>query len=69
MSDNPDIIVSTPYKLIQLLRSNCINLNDVKSVVVDEADLIFTFGHYSEMHELKTYLHPKNTQVWELYFI
>lgn len=41
---SPNIIVSTPGRLIDLMEQNKINLNDVEYFVLDEADEMLSFG-------------------------
>ncbi|CAH8291585.1 unnamed protein product, partial [Heterobilharzia americana] len=60
--ENPDIIIGTPARLMQVLRSGFLSLKDLRCIVVDEADLIFTFGYETEIRELRSYL-PQNIQV------
>ncbi|CAH8839179.1 unnamed protein product [Trichobilharzia szidati] len=59
--ENPDIVIGTPSRLMQVLRSGFLSLKDLRCVVVDEADLIFTFGYEAEIRDLKSYL-PQNIQ-------
>ncbi|CAH8508537.1 unnamed protein product [Heterobilharzia americana] len=47
---------------MQVLRSGFLSLKDLRCIVVDEADLIFTFGYETEIRELRSYL-PQNIQV------
>ncbi|GEQ69348.1 hypothetical protein JCM33374_g3019 [Metschnikowia sp. JCM 33374] len=59
----PDIIISTPSKLIQVLQSNVnsnlINLSKVKSLVIDEVDLVLSYGYMEDLQQLETYLPVK----------
>lgn len=59
----PDIVISTPSKLIQVLQlnvtSNLIKLNKVKSLVIDEVDLILSYGYMEDLQLLETYLPVK----------
>lgn len=43
----PDIIISTPAKIVQCCQSGHLDLSNVKVLVIDEADLVLSFG-YSE---------------------
>ncbi|GBP21663.1 Probable ATP-dependent RNA helicase DDX56 [Eumeta japonica] len=57
--DKPDIVVATPSKaLIHLKASNMKLKDDLAMLVVDEADLIFSFGYEDEIKELLGFL-PK----------
>lgn len=51
--DKPDIVVATPSKVLAHLKANNMRLKDDLAVmVVDEADLIFSFGYEAEVKEL-----------------
>lgn len=57
--EKPDIVVGTPGRTLQHLKSGNLNLKkSLELLVIDEADLVFSFGYESEMKELITYL-PK----------
>jgi len=44
-SNPPDIIVSTPARLLDRLRTTSIDLSGLSFLVLDEADLILSYGH------------------------
>ena len=47
LRDRPDIVVATPAGLVTHVRSGQLNLKkSVETLVVDEADLILSFGKY-----------------------
>lgn len=53
LSDKPDIVVSTPSRALAHLNANNMKLKeDLAVMVVDEADLIFSFGYEDEVKEL-----------------
>lgn len=53
LSDKPDIIVSTPSRALVHLKANNMRLKeDLAMMVVDEADLVFSFGYEDEIKEL-----------------
>ncbi|CAG9125790.1 unnamed protein product [Plutella xylostella] len=59
LANKPDIVVSTPSKAITHIKSNNMRLkDDLAMLVVDEADLIFSFGYEDEVKELLGFL-PK----------
>lgn len=45
LSNPPDIIVSTPARLLDQLRLMPLNLSGLSFLVLDEADLILSYGH------------------------
>lgn len=57
----PDIVIGTPAKLLAHIQAGSLfNLKKtLKSLVVDEADLLFSFGFESEMHKLIEKAVPK----------
>ncbi|CAK1579901.1 unnamed protein product [Parnassius mnemosyne] len=59
LSDKPDIVVATPSRALAHLKANSMRLKeDLAMLVVDEADLVFSFGYEDEIKELLSYL-PK----------
>lgn len=53
LSDKPDIVVATPSRALAHLKAGNMRLKDDLAVmVVDEADLIFSFGYEDEVKEL-----------------
>ncbi|XP_055537687.1 probable ATP-dependent RNA helicase DDX56 isoform X2 [Wyeomyia smithii] len=56
LTERPDIIVSTPAKLIsQLKEGNLISKESLQSLVIDEADLMFSFGFENDLREIFNY--------------
>lgn len=54
--DKPDIVVATPSRALAHLKAGNMKLKqDLAVLVVDEADLIFSFGYESEIKELLRY--------------
>ncbi|XP_061715645.1 probable ATP-dependent RNA helicase DDX56 [Cydia pomonella] len=59
LSDKPDIVVATPSKALAHLKAGNMRLKeDLAMLVVDEADLVFSFGYEDEIKELLGHL-PK----------
>jgi len=57
-----DILVATPGRLLDLISSNAIKLNKVKTLVLDEADRMLSLGFTEELSELLGLL-PKQKQI------
>ncbi|PVV05021.1 hypothetical protein BB560_000463 [Smittium megazygosporum] len=58
----PEIIVSTPSKLLPYLKDESLNLcKSLEALVIDESDLVLSFGYKAELMEITGYL-PKNCQ-------
>ncbi|WP_207382831.1 DEAD/DEAH box helicase, partial [Marinomonas sp. MED121] len=47
-----DIIVATPGRLLDLISSNAVKLDKVKTLVLDEADRMLSLGFTDEINEL-----------------
>ena len=63
--ESPDILISTPAKLSQILNSNFFSLDDLKFLVIDEVDLILTFGYKEDLWKISEYLPlKKNLQTF-----
>lgn len=58
LSENPDIIVSTPSRLKDVLetRIETITLDNMKFLVIDEVDLVLTFGYEEDLNKIAEYL-------------
>ena len=53
MAENPDIVVGTPSRLLGHIRCGNLDLKtSVEIVVIDEADLMFSFGYEKDMQAL-----------------
>lgn len=51
--EKPDIIVSTPSKALAHLKANNMKLKkSLEMLVIDEADLVFSFGYEDEVKAL-----------------
>ncbi|WVW82491.1 ATP-dependent RNA helicase DBP9 [Kwoniella bestiolae CBS 10118] len=49
LNDNPDIIISTPTKLLSLLQSKSISLAQLCFLAIDEADLLLSYGFKDDL--------------------
>ena len=50
IGDLPDIIVGTPSRVLAHLKAGHIDLSEsLETLVIDEADLIFSFGHEGDL--------------------
>ena len=55
--ENPDILVGTPCRVLEHINAKNIDLSQsVEMVVIDEADLIFSFGYEKNMKALLGYV-------------
>ncbi|KAF9531701.1 P-loop containing nucleoside triphosphate hydrolase protein [Crepidotus variabilis] len=52
LSDKPDIVISTPSRALSLLQAKAFNLSSLESLVIDEADLILSYGHDEDVRQI-----------------
>lgn len=52
LNTSPDIIVATPARALLHLQAKNISLDKLQTIVVDEADLVFSFGFEEEIREV-----------------
>lgn len=58
LSERPDVIITTPAKVLSHLSSGAMDLKHLETLVVDEADLVFSFGFEKDFKKLVEYLPP-----------
>ncbi|XP_071866269.1 putative ATP-dependent RNA helicase DDX56 [Bombus fervidus] len=57
LAERPDIVVGTPSRLLQHLKANNMKLKQsLETLIIDEADLVFSFGYEDEIKSLLNYL-------------
>ena len=57
LAEKPDIVIGTPSRLLQHLKANNLKLKQsLETLIIDEADLIFSFGYEDEIKNLLNYL-------------
>ncbi|GMM42743.1 ATP-dependent RNA helicase DBP9 [Hanseniaspora uvarum] len=65
LMESPDVLIATPAKLSQILTSKFFSLDDLKFLVIDEVDLILTFGYKDDLWKISEYLPlKKNLQTF-----
>ncbi|AMD22877.1 HHR108Cp [Eremothecium sinecaudum] len=68
LSERPEIIISTPAKLLGVLegkQSEYVSLDELRFLVIDEVDLILTFGYQEDLMKISGYLPlKKNLQTF-----
>lgn len=52
LADKPDIVIATPSRTLNLLQSKVLSLSSLESLVIDEADLILSYGHDEDVREI-----------------
>ena len=68
VSDAPvDLLVATPGRLLDFVKSHVINLSSVDTLVIDEADRMLDMGFIPDVRRIMSYLPPKNKRATMLY--
>ncbi|CAD5228908.1 unnamed protein product [Bursaphelenchus okinawaensis] len=62
LQSNVDFLFGTPGRILELIKKKEDLLKKINTVVLDEADLLFSYGYKEELVELKEHL-PKKFQV------
>ncbi|KAI0083853.1 DEAD-domain-containing protein [Irpex rosettiformis] len=52
LADKPDIIIATPSRALALLQSTTLSLSSLDTLVIDEADLILSYGHDQDTRQI-----------------
>ncbi|KAK5170655.1 ATP-dependent DNA/RNA helicase [Saxophila tyrrhenica] len=58
LAEQPDIVVSTPSRAGLWLKNEVLKLNSLKQLVIDEADLVLSYGYSSDLNDLSSSLPP-----------
>jgi ATP-dependent RNA helicase DDX56/DBP9 len=61
LSSSPDIVISTPSRAWHNVNSSALSLDNLKCLVMDEADLMLSYGYNDDMENLAR-LVPKGVQ-------
>ena len=62
-----DLLVATPGRLLDFVKSHVINLSNVDTLVIDEADRMLDMGFIPDVRRIMSYLPPKNKRTTMLY--
>ena len=62
-----DLLVATPGRLLDFVKSSVINLSNVDTLVIDEADRMLDMGFIPDVRRIMSYLPPKNKRTTMLY--
>ncbi|KAM7292467.1 putative ATP-dependent RNA helicase DDX56 [Ixodes scapularis] len=59
LAEQPDVVVGTPARVLAHLQARNLDLKaGLELLVVDEADLVFSYGHEEDVHEILRRLPP-----------
>ncbi|QPG76823.1 hypothetical protein FOA43_004217 [Brettanomyces nanus] len=60
VNEQPEVIISTPSKLVTMLEKNKkLSLTQLKYMVIDEVDLVVSYGYSDDLEKLTKYLNLK----------
>lgn len=62
LKEGIDILVATPGRLLDLIESNCLSLDEVETFVLDEADMMLNMGFLQDVKAITSHL-PVRKQV------
>ena len=62
-----DLLVATPGRLLDFVKSRVINLANVDTLVIDEADRMLDMGFIPDVRRIMSYLPPKDKRATMLY--
>lgn len=63
LADFPDIVISTPARVLANINSSALSLSNLTQLVIDEADLVLSYGYEDDMHALSKAL-PRGVQTF-----
>ena len=52
LAANPDIVIATPGRLLEILKETDFSLKKIEMLVLDEADNFFELGYQEQLNEL-----------------
>ena len=61
LADSPDIVVATPARAASSLDTSLVSLENLSHVVIDEADLVLSYGYDNDLQNVAKIL-PKGVQ-------
>ncbi|KAK4623722.1 ATP-dependent RNA helicase dbp9 [Fulvia fulva] len=56
LAEKPDIVVATPARAVQWSNDETLNLDEVKHLIIDEADLVLSYGYEDDLKSIATSL-------------
>jgi ATP-dependent RNA helicase DDX56/DBP9 len=63
LQDTPDIIVTTPSRATQYLDSGRLSLDSIQQLVIDEADIVLSYGYEDDINSIAAVL-PRSVQTF-----
>ena len=62
INDHPQLIIGTPGRVHDMIRRKILKVNDIKSIVIDEADEMLSQGFKEQMYKIFNFL-DNNIQI------
>lgn len=63
LADLPDVVISTPSRAIMNINNSALSLENLSHLVVDEADLVLSYGYEDDIQGLQTAV-PRGVQTF-----
>jgi len=63
LADSPDVVVATPGRVALHLNSGALKLDQLKHIVIDEADLVLSYGYDEDLENIAKAV-PKGVQTF-----
>ncbi|KAI9716391.1 MAG: ATP-dependent DNA/RNA helicase [Chrysothrix sp. TS-e1954] len=63
LASSPQIVVSTPSRAVAHLKQDTLRLDQLRHLVIDEADLVLSYGHEEEFYHILKHL-PSGVQTF-----
>lgn len=61
LSDSPDIVISTPSRVLSSSSPGALSLDSLRHLVIDEADLVLSYGYEADLQSVANAA-PKGVQ-------
>lgn len=58
LQNKPDIVISTPTRIVQHINNKSLDVSRLQMLVIDEADLVLSFGYANDVQTITTHLPP-----------
>jgi ATP-dependent RNA helicase DDX56/DBP9 len=63
LAESPDVVIATPGRASQMLNSTTLSLEKLTHLVIDEADLVFSYGYEGDLDAISKAL-PRGVQTF-----
>lgn len=63
LADCPDLVVSTPARVVSNIGNSALSLNNLSHLVIDEADLVLSYGYDEDIQSLSKAI-PRGVQTF-----